>query len=91
MEIIKAQMKDSLIQSRLLNEKLKTSYGLKKVGDHQGVATEFTDLVLGFSDKLESYAADLIEAGERKQRNRRMKSMISVMSETRKFRELSEA
>ena len=53
---------------------------MKKVGSGgRGNASEFTDLVLGFSDKLEGYAADLIEATVEKQRDKRMKGMISAL------------
>ena len=90
LEMIKEQMKDSLYESKLLNEKLKTSYGLKKVGEHQGHTSEFTELVLGFSDKLENYAADLIEATATKKRNKRMKSMMQQIQKNRKLKELSE-
>ena len=74
----------------MLNEKLKTSYGLKNAGEHQGNTTEFTELVHGFSDKLENYAADLIEATTAKKRNKRMKSMMQQIKKNRKLKELSE-
>ena len=54
-------MKNSLVESKTLNKKLQQSINLRG-SDGKGNASEFTDLVLGFSDKLESYAADLIEA-----------------------------
>ena len=81
-------MKNSLVESRVLNAKLQQSINLKKVGDHQGNASEFTNLVLGFSDKLENYAADLIEATVEKQRDKRMRGLISANKEVR--RQLSE-
>jgi len=63
---------------------------LKKVGDNQGNASEFTNLVLGFSEKLEGYAADLIEATAEKQKDKRMKGLISANKEIRHMRQLSE-
>ena len=79
-------MKDSLYESKILNEKLKTSYGLKNAGEHQGQTSEFTELVLGFSDKLENYAADLIEATATKKRNKRMKSMMQQIQRNRQLK-----
>ena len=87
LENIKAQMKNSLVESKVLNAKLQQSINLKKVGDHQGNASEFTNLVLGFSEKLEDYAADLIEATVEKQRDRRMKGIISAHKQLRQLSE----
>ena len=67
-------MKESLIDSHALKFKLRNSI----VGNGNS-QTEFTDLVLGFSEKVQRMASNLTLLSVEKSKHQNMKSCIRVM------------
>lgn len=66
LNIIKEQMKESLMQSNIIRQKL--------AGNDNG--TEFKELVMGFSDKVQWMANDLCHLEVERERDSRLKAYL---------------
>ena len=70
---------------------MKNSVDVAALGEHKGRASEFTDLVLGFSEKVERIATDLALLTDEKSKDRRMINYIKTVQENRSLiKQLSE-
>jgi hypothetical protein len=84
-------MRESLLDSSALRYRMKNSVDVAALGEHKGRASEFTDLVLGFSEKVERIATDLALLTEEKAKDKRMMNFIKTVQENRSMiKQLSE-
>lgn len=72
-------MQESLKETIVDRYRLKNSVDVETIGEGQGVASEFTNLVLSYSDKIERMVAENLELEKKRELDRRLEEYVSMM------------